>query len=98
MTLIRVIMRLDFAFFTAIQPFISVHQEKNHTVCRHSGGAIFLFICIKKNTPPESRQTVRFIRLMPLMNGCIAEIKAKSSLIMTLIKVISSPNHANYPN
>ena len=44
-------MRLDFAFFTAIQPFISkksVHQEKNHTVCRHSGGAIFLFICIKK--------------------------------------------------
>ena len=27
---------------------LSVHHEKNHTVCRHSGGAIFLFICIKK--------------------------------------------------
>ena len=25
-----------------------MHQEKNHTVGRHSGGVIFLFICIKK--------------------------------------------------
>ena len=36
--------------------------------------------------------------LMPTYEWLYSRKKAKSSLIMTLIKVISSPNHANYPN
>ena len=44
----KVVKTPNFKGPVAYRCVLSVHQEKNHTVCRHSGGAIFLFICIKK--------------------------------------------------